>query len=75
VADHGKVQKKTITVGMSDDANTEIKTGLKEGEEVITGPYSLLRTMREGDPVRIKPPDKNEKDAKKDKGGAAVEVD
>jgi HlyD family secretion protein len=75
VADHGKVQKKTITVGMSDDANTEIKTGLKEGEEVITGPYSLLRTMHEGDPVRIKPPDKNEKDAKKDKGGATVEVD
>ncbi len=75
VADHGKVQKKTITVGMSDDANTEIKTGLKEGEEVITGPYSLLRTMREGDPVRIKPPDKNEKHAKKDKGGATVEVD
>lgn len=74
VAAKGKVKKKVITVGMSDDANTEVKTGLKEGDEVITGPYSLLRTMREGDVVKIKPQDKDKKHAKKDEGGPAVEV-
>ncbi len=54
VAKNGKVVKKTITVGLSDDLNTEVTSGLSEGDEVITGPYRLFRTLREGDRVNVK---------------------
>ncbi len=75
IADKGKVQKKIITVGMSDDLNTEITSGLKAGDEVITGPYRLLRTMRAGDRVKTKPADTNGRNGDKNSGGASVEVD
>lgn len=73
VADKGKVVKKTVTVGLSDDLNTEVTTGLKEGDEVITGPYRLLRTMRDGDRVKTKE-EKPEKASGASDKGAKVEV-
>jgi len=61
----GKVEKKVITIGLSDDLDTEVKSGLKEGDEVITGPYRLLRTLREGDRVVIRHRKKGDKDDSK----------
>ncbi len=49
-----KVLMKVIRTGLSDDLYTEVTSGLKEGDQVVTGPYRLLRTMREGDRVRPK---------------------
>jgi HlyD family secretion protein len=72
VAEKGAAMKKTITVGLSDDTSTEVLSGLKEGDEVITGPYSLLRTMHEGDKVKTKLV--NEEDRQKARPGAKVEV-
>jgi len=63
----GKVEKKVITVGLSDDLDTEVKSGLKEGEQVITGPYRLLRTLRKGDTVAIHHKKKGDKDDSKGK--------
>jgi hypothetical protein len=40
----------------------EVKTGVKPGEEIVTGPFKTLRQIKEGDRVIIE----NEKD--KDKG-------
>ncbi len=60
-------------MGLTDDTNTEILTGLKEGDEVIVGPYSLLRTLHEGDKVTSKPVKEGDK-AKAKSGGAKVEV-
>lgn len=64
---NGKVEKKVITVGLSDDLDTEVKSGLKEGEEVITGPYRLLRTLRKGDTAAIRHKKKGDKDDSKGK--------
>jgi hypothetical protein len=27
--------------------------GLKDGDEVVTGPFASVRTMKDGDPVKI----------------------
>ncbi len=54
IAEKGKVAKKEIKAGLSDDLYTEVTDGLKGGEEVITGPYRLFKTMREGDRVSVK---------------------
>jgi HlyD family secretion protein len=62
-ADRGKVKRKDVTVGLSDDQNTEITSGLKEGDLVITGPYRILRSLHEGDAVRVKPPSTEKKGA------------
>lgn len=62
-ADKGKVKRKDVTVGLSDDQNTEITSGLKEGDLVITGPYRILRSLHEGDAVRVKPPSTEKKGA------------
>ena len=37
VAPDGTTSQKTVTTGVSDDTNTEIKSGLSEGEAVATG--------------------------------------
>lgn len=36
VLEHGSVVEKVVETGLSDNMNTEIKSGLKEGEQVIT---------------------------------------
>ncbi len=54
IAENGKVAKRPIKTGLSDDLYTEATDGLKGGEEVITGPYRLFKTMREGDRVKVK---------------------
>jgi len=51
--DH-KVLKKIVKTGIQDINNIEITEGLKEGEEVVTGPYELVsKTLKEGDLVNI----------------------
>ncbi len=73
-AEKGKAVKKAITVGLSDDTSTEILTGLKEGDEVIIGPYSRLRIMHEGDKVTTKLVKEGDK-AKAKSGDSKVVVD
>jgi len=53
VFDNGKAKIKVVETGIQDDTNIEIKEGLKEGEEIITGPYNLVsKRLRNGDAVR-----------------------
>lgn len=47
----GKADKRVVTVGVSDDSQQQILTGLKPGETVITGPYKILRHLKQGDRV------------------------
>lgn len=45
-----------VTTGIQDDSNIEIKTGLKEGEEVISGPYTAIsKTLENGKKVKVVP--------------------
>jgi HlyD family secretion protein len=48
------VKKRLVKTGIQDINYIEITDGLKEGEEVITGPYDLVsKTLKEDDEVKI----------------------
>lgn len=51
-----KAVLKPITTGIQDDTNIEIVKGLKKGDEVITGPYTLVtKELNPNDKVKVKP--------------------
>ncbi|MEO0104106.1 MAG: efflux RND transporter periplasmic adaptor subunit [candidate division WOR-3 bacterium] len=54
VIENGKAKLRPVKVGSYGDFEAEIIDGLKEGEEVITGPYSVLAKLNEGDLVKPK---------------------
>ena len=44
-----------IKIGIAGDRYFEVLSGLKAGDQVITGPYNSVRGMVDGDPVRLAP--------------------
>ena len=44
----GRVRFRTVTKGIAGGMNIEIVSGLKEGEEIVTGPYNALRELKDG---------------------------
>ena len=42
-----------IKVGISGDKYFEVTTGLKSGDQVVTGPYNSVRGMTDGDTVKV----------------------
>ena len=42
-----------IKIGIAGDRYFEVLSGIKPGEQVITGPYSSVRGMADGDQVRV----------------------
>ena len=42
-----------VTTGITGTSDIEVLQGLKEGDEVITGSYKVLRTLRSGSSVKI----------------------
>jgi HlyD family secretion protein len=42
-----------IKSGISDQQNIEVVTGLKENDQIITGSYKILRTLKDGDRIKI----------------------
>ena len=54
-----------ITTGIQDDDYIEVKTGLSDGQEIISGPYSTVsRTLKNGIAVKKKEEDKDKGDDK-----------
>lgn len=51
VMEEGRAQRRSVTLGISDDLNQAILSGLNIGDEVITGPYRTLRELKEGQAV------------------------
>ena len=50
----GKIKKVKVKTDIQDINNIEITSGLKEGDEVITGPYDLVsKTLKDGDKVKV----------------------
>ncbi|MBA3831578.1 MAG: efflux RND transporter periplasmic adaptor subunit [Chthoniobacterales bacterium] len=50
----GKAKMVEVTTGIADDANIEIKSGIKPGDEVISGSYSAIsRKLKEGAKVEM----------------------
>ncbi len=55
VVEDGVAKMRPVEVGISDENYYEVKSGLSEGDEVITGPFNVLsRTLKGGDPVKVK---------------------
>jgi HlyD family secretion protein len=53
------VKKVKVHTDIQDINYIEIKDGLKEGDQVVTGPYSLVsKTMKSGMPIKVVPKDK-----------------
>jgi HlyD family secretion protein len=42
-----------VTLGIADDLVVEVARGVAEGEEIVTGPFRALRTLKSGDRVRV----------------------
>ena len=57
-----------VKTGISDEAMIEVTGDLAAGDKVVTGPYRVLKDLKEG--VRVKPAKEGaeEGDAKKGKG-------
>src|SRR5437763_6593028 len=49
----GKAIFVPVETGIAGTADIEVTSGLKEGDEVITGSYRVLRTLRNGTSVKI----------------------
>ncbi|GAB3916470.1 efflux RND transporter periplasmic adaptor subunit [Larkinella terrae] len=67
VHQNGKVVQREVKTGISDFENIEIKSGLKAGEEVVSGPFiAVSKRLKDGDPVVKHDPAKDKKPEKTD---------
>lgn len=54
VREDGKAQLRVVETGIQDDSNIEVISGLKESDEIITGPYNLVtKRLDSGDKVGV----------------------
>jgi HlyD family secretion protein len=52
----GTVKKQIVKTGIQDINNIEVLDGLKEGDEVVTGPYDVVsKTLKSKDKVKVVP--------------------
>jgi HlyD family secretion protein len=49
----GRAEFVPIKVGIAGDKYFEVLSGLKDGDQVITGPYNSVRSMVDGDEVKV----------------------
>jgi HlyD family secretion protein len=62
VVKEGRVEFAKVTTGIADQQNIEIVSGISEDDMVVTGTYKILRTLKDGDKVKV-----TEKKGKEDK--------
>ncbi|WP_431132374.1 efflux RND transporter periplasmic adaptor subunit [Psychroserpens mesophilus] len=55
VSENGEAKLRVVKTGIQDDTNIEVISGLEEGDEIITGPYSVVsKALKSGDKVEVK---------------------
>jgi HlyD family secretion protein len=73
------VAQRTVKTGIQDNDYIQILEGLKEGEEVVIGPYAAVsRKLESGSKIQVETKDKKDKKKKQEKekeGKVEVEVD
>jgi HlyD family secretion protein len=47
-----------VKTGIAGEKYFELLSGPKEGEQVVTGPFSSVRNLQDGDPVKVETPDR-----------------
>lgn len=53
VREGDRVRFRPIRLGIKGETEVEVVAGLKTGEEIVIGPYKVLRTLKDGDRVKI----------------------
>ncbi|HVP36269.1 MAG TPA: efflux RND transporter periplasmic adaptor subunit [Terriglobales bacterium] len=53
LVEKGRARFVPVKSGISDQQNMEVMSGLKENDQIITGSYKILRTLKDGDKVKI----------------------
>ena len=48
-----KVDFKPVETGIQGSTDVEVPSGLNEGQEIVTGPYKILRTLKIGTKVKV----------------------
>ena len=62
VKEGAKAKLRVVKTGIQDDTNIEIVSGLKKGEEIITGPYTMVsKELSSNDKVKVEDDSKNKK--------------
>jgi HlyD family secretion protein len=61
VAREGKAKFLPVQLGLAGELKVEVTGGLAAGQEILTGPFKTLRTLKEGDRVKIEKEKKEEK--------------
>lgn len=51
----GKAYAVPVKIGASDITDTIIQSGVKEGDQIITGPYNILQSVANGQTVKVEP--------------------
>ena len=49
----GRVQFVQVDTGITGLTDIEVKSALKEGDEIVTGSYKALRSLKPGDRVKV----------------------
>ncbi|HEX6903983.1 MAG TPA: efflux RND transporter periplasmic adaptor subunit [Thermoanaerobaculia bacterium] len=64
--ENGKAVQRPVETGLSDETHVELASGVKAGQQVVTGPYRVLRDLKNGDTVQVTKPtdEEKKKDAK-----------
>lgn len=62
---NGVAKFAAVTTGLSGDSAIEIVRGLREGQQIITGPFKALRDINDGSKVKEQKEDANDKSAGK----------
>lgn len=58
VVEGGKAVRRDVTVGLSSDTAIEVTEGVAAGDRVVSGPFRMLRNLRDGDAVEVAEPQK-----------------
>jgi HlyD family secretion protein len=60
VMEGGKVVFRPVKTGLMGEFNVEVLSGLKGGEQIVTGPFKALRDLHDGDEVHVERKHKTE---------------
>ncbi|MSU48975.1 MAG: efflux RND transporter periplasmic adaptor subunit [Opitutus sp.] len=59
------IKKVPVETGIADTTHMEIKSGVRAGDEIVSGPFSTItRTLKDGAKIRIEQPKKKEEEKK-----------
>src|SRR5207247_9575996 len=53
VVRNGHAEFVPIKIGIAGDRYFEVLSGVKPGDQVVTGPYNSVRGINDGDPVKV----------------------